>query len=428
MNETVDPATTRGAEPTKAPVQPRVPSLRPRRRWPRWAAAMVLAFVAVVAFELWEQLAPGTVDAPKAADKTALPPQTIRAADAERGDMPITIDALGAVTPLATITVKTQVSGQLMSVGFQEGQFVKTGDVIAQIDPRPYEAALAQVQAQFAKDSATYLQAQANLARFQTLSKQDSIARQQVDDQAFLVAQTKAAIGVDQALIDTARLNLGYTRILSPISGRVGLRLVDVGNYVQPSDATGLVVITQLDPITVVFTTPEDNLPRIAPRVATGAKLPVTAFDRANVKALATGELTTYDNQIDATTGTLKLRATFLNPDHTLFPNQFVNARLLVDTQKNVVLAPNAAVQIGQSGPFVYVVKDGKSVEVRKVSTGAADAQRTVIETGLKPGESVVIDGVDRLRDGAAIRLVGARPETGGADSARKPRRDQASP
>jgi len=430
MNETVDPATTRVVEPTRAPVQPLAPPPRPHRRWRRWVAALVLAVIAFVAFERWEKLAPGTVDATKPADKPAVPPQTIRAANAERGDMPITIDALGTVTPLATITIKTQVSGKLMSVGYQEGQLVKTGDVIAQIDSRPYEAAVAQAQAQLAKDTATYQQAQADLARYQTLSKQDSISRQQVDDQVFLVAQTKAAIGVDQAQIDTAKLNLGYTRILSPISGRVGLRLVDAGNYVQPSDASGLVVITQLDPITIVFNTPEDNLPRIAPRVASGAKLPVTAFDRSNVKTLGVGELTTYDNQIDTTTGTVKLRATFANPEGALFPSQFVNVRLLVDTQKNVVLAPNAAVQLGQSGPFVYVVRDGKTVEVRKVKTGAADAQRTVIETGLEAGESVVIDGVDRLRDGAAIRLVGAKPDAAGAgaEAPRKHKRDQAAP
>jgi len=428
MNETVDPAKTRVVEPIKAPVQPVGSPPRRKRRWRRWLAALVLAVIAFVAFERWEKLGPDTVDANKPAGKPAVPPQTIRAASAERGDMPITIDALGAVTPLATITIKTQIAGKLMSVGFQEGQLVKTGDVIAQIDSRPYEAALAQAQAQLAKDTATYNQAVADLARYQTLSKQDSIARQQVDDQVYLVASDKAAIGVDQAQIDTAKLNLNYTRILSPINGRVGLRQVDPGNYVQPSDANGLVVITQLDPITVNFNTPEDNLPKIAPRVAAGAKLPVTAYDRANVKTLATGELTTYDNLVDTTTGTVKMRATFANPDDVLFPSQFVNVRLLVDTQKNVVLVPNAAVQLGQSGPFVYVVKDGKTVEVRKVKTGAADNVHTVIDTGLEAGESVVIDGVDRLRDGAAIRLVGAKPDAAGAEAPRKHKRDQATP
>ena len=428
MNETVDPATTRVAEPTPAPVQPQDSPPRRKRRWPRWLAALILAVIAFVAFERWEKLAPGTVDATKPAGKTGAPPQTVRAASAARGDMPITIDALGAVTPLATITVKTQIAGKLMSVGFQEGQIVKTGDLIAQIDPRPYEAALAQAQAQLAKDTATYNQAVADLARYQTLNRQDSIAKQQVDDQVFLVASDKAAIAVDQAQIDTAKLNLSYTRILSPINGRVGLRLVDPGNYVQPSDTSGLVVITQLDPISVDFNTPEDNLPKITPRVAAGAKLPVTAFDRANVKSLATGELAAYDNQVDTSTGTVKMRASFANPDNVLFPSQFVNVRVLVDTLKNVVLAPNAALQLGQSGPFVYVVKDGKTVEVRNVKTGAADTTRTVIEQGLEAGESVVIDGVDRLRDGAEIRLVGAKPGAAGGDAPHKRKRDQATP
>jgi multidrug efflux system membrane fusion protein len=337
--------------------------------------------------------------------------------------MAITIDALGAVTPLATVTIHTQISGRLMSVGFKEGQLVKAGDFLAQIDSRPYEAALAQLQGQLAKDTALEQQSEADYARYQTLNRQDSISRQQVDDQKYLVAQYKAAILSDQAQIDTAKLNIGYTRILSPIDGRVGLRLVDPGNYVQPSDATGIVVITELDPISVVFTTPEDNLPRITARLNAGAKLPVTAFDRANIKQLAVGELTTFDNQIDTTTGTFKLRAAFANKDNALFPNQFVNVRLLVDTLTGVVLAPNAAVQLGQSGPFVYVVKDGATVEARNVKTGATDAAHTVIESGLQPGESVVIDGVDRLRDGAAIRLAGEKPAPGAAGEAEKPHR-----
>ena len=414
MNETVDPAKTRVAEPLRPALAPP----RRKRRWPKLLAALVLALVAFLAFERWEKLAPGTVESKKTAEKDAPPAQTIRAADAEKGHMPINIEALGTVMPLATITIKTQISGKLMNYGFQEGQLVKAGDFIAQIDPRPYEAALAQAQAQLAKDTATYNQAVADLARYQTLNRQDSIARQQVDDQVFLVAQTKATIGVDQAQIDTAKLNLTYTKIVSPISGRVGLRLVDPGNYVQPSDSSGLVVITELDPISIIFNTPEDNLPRVAPRMAAGAQLPVTALDRANVKTLATGTLTTYDNQVDTTTGTFKLRAAFANPDGALFPSQFVNVRLLVDTVKDAVLVPNAAVQIGQSGPFVYVVKDGKTVEVRQIKTGAADSQHTVITQGLQAGESVVVDGVDRLRDGAAVRMAGAKPDPNATDDA----------
>jgi multidrug efflux system membrane fusion protein len=323
--------------------------------------------------------------------------------------MPITIDALGTVTPLATVTVKTQISGKLMQVGYKEGQLVKEGDFLAQIDSRPYEATLAQAQGQIAKDTSLYQQAQADLARYVTLNKQDSIAHQQVDDQTFLVAQNKAAIASDQATIDAAKLNIYYTHIVSPINGRVGLRLIDAGNYVQPTDTTGLVVITELDPISVVFSTPEDNLPRITRRLNSGAVLPVTVLDRANVNKLAAGTLTTFDNQVDTTTGTFKLRATFANPDNALFPSQFVNARLLVDTVTGAVLVPNAAIQLGAMGSFVYVLKDDSSVTARKIVTGAADATRTVVSDGLAVGEKVVIDGVDRLRDGAKVKVVAAR-------------------
>jgi multidrug efflux system membrane fusion protein len=415
MNENVDPAVMREVRPTRYPTPRVAPAPRKRRTGLKLLGAILLAVAAILAWERWEQLAPGTVDDKKPAEKAGPPPQTIRAAGAERGDMPITIDALGTVTPLATVTVHTQISGRLMSVGFTEGQLVKVGDFLDQIDPRPYEAALAQAQGQLAKDTALLQQAQADLARYITLTKQDSIARQQVEDQQFLVTQDKAAIQSDQAQIDTAKLNIGYTHIVSPINGRVGLRLIDAGNFVQPTDSTGLVVITQLDPISVVFTTPEDNLPRITARLNSGAKLQATAFDRANVQQLAVGELTSFDNEIDTTTGTFKLRATFANPDNVLFPSQFVNVRLLVDTLKNVVLVPNAAVQLGQSGPFVYVVKDEASVEVRKVKSGPSDSAHTVIESGLNPGESVVIDGVDRLRDGAAVRLVSAKTAAGDA-------------
>ena len=404
MNENVDPAVMREVRPTRYPAPGIAPPPRKRRPWVKWLAAVALAVVAILAFERWEQLAPGTVADKKPAEKAGPPPQTIRAANAERGDMAITIDALGTVTPLATVTVHTQISGRLMSVGFTEGQLVKTGDFLDQIDPRPYEAALSQAQGQLAKDTALLQQAQADLARYTTLNRQDSIARQQVDDQQFLVAQDKAAIQSDQAQIDTAKLNIGYTHIVSPINGRVGLRLIDAGNYVQPSDSSGLVVITQLDPISVVFTTPEDNLPRITARLNAGAKLQVTAFDRSNVKQLAVGELASFDNQIDTTTGTFKLRAAFANPDNVLFPSQFVNVRLLVDTLKNVVLVPNAAVQLGQNGPFVYVVKEGTTVEVRMVKTGATDATHTVIESGLEAGR----ERGHRRRRSAARRGGGA--------------------
>ncbi len=395
MNETVSPEKVDVAEPVK-PVAPKT------HRWGKVALALALAAAIVVAWQYVENIAPSTNQGTAPA---AAPAQTVRDAPAVKGDMPITIDALGVVTPLATVMVKTQIAGKLMSVGFQEGQLVKAGDFLAQIDSRPYEAALALAQAQLAKDTALHEQAQSDLARYETLSKQDSIALQQVVDQQFLVAQDKAAMGSDQAQIDTANLNIAYCHIVAPVGGRVGLRQVDPGNYLQPSDTTGIVVITQIDPISVVFSTPEDNLPQIAARLNAGATLPVTAFDRANVKQLATGTLTTYDNQVDVTTGTFKLRATFANSDAALFPNQFVNVLLLVDTLSGAVLAPNAAIQLGANGSFVYVVNADSTVSARAVTTGATDSKNTTILTGLAAGENVVIDGVDRLRDGAKVSV-----------------------
>lgn len=402
MNETVDPEKVEIAQPTPpgtpAPQRPAAKS----HRWGRLALALALAAAVVVA---WQYIEKAETPTDEGARPAGPPAQTVRAAPVVKGDMPVTIDALGAVTPFATVTVKTQIAGKLMEVGFQEGQTVKVGDFLAQIDPRPYEAALAQAEGQLAKDSSLYAQAQADLARYETLNKQDSIARQQVDDQTFLVAQDKAAMASDQAQIDTAKLNIAYCRIVSPVNGRVGLRQVDPGNYLQPSDTTGIVVITQLDPISVVFSTPEDNLQQITARLNSGATLSASAYDRSNVKEIAKGTLTTFDNQVDATTGTFKLRATFANPDSTLFPQQFVNVRLLVDTVSGAALAPNAAIQLGANGSFVYVVNEDSTVSVRQVVTGPSDAQNSVIASGLKIGENVVIDGVDRLRDGAKVSV-----------------------
>lgn len=402
MNETVDPEKVEIAQPTPpgtpAPQRPAAKS----HRWGRLALALALAAAVVVA---WQYIEKAETPTDEGARPAGPPAQTVRAAPVVKGDMPVTIDALGAVTPFATVTVKTQIAGKLMEVGFQEGQTVKVGDFLAQIDPRPYEAALAQAEGQLAKDSSLYAQAQADLARYETLNKQDSIARQQVDDQTFLVAQDKAAMASDQAQIDTAKLNIAYCRIVSPVNGRVGLRQVDPGNYLQPSDTTGIVVITQLDPISVVFSTPEDNLQQITARLNSGATLSASAYDRSNVKEIAKGTLTTFDNQVDATTGTFKLRATFANPDNALFPQQFVNVRLLVDTVSGAALAPNAAIQLGANGSFVYVVNEDSTVSVRPVVTGPSDAQNSVIASGLKIGENVVIDGVDRLRDGAKVSV-----------------------
>jgi multidrug efflux system membrane fusion protein len=329
-------------------------------------------------------------------------------APVQQGDMPVILSQLGTVTPLAMVTVKTQISGYLTEVAFQEGQMVKKGDFLAQIDPRPYQVALEQAEGQLAKDQALLRNAQIDLARYNTLVAQNSIATQTRDTQSYLVAQYQAAIKSDQAQVDAQKLNLTYCHIVSPVTGRVGLRQVDAGNYVQTSDANGIVVVTQLQPISVIFTLPEDNLPAVFKRWHGGATLPVTAYDRSGSAELDKGTLDTIDNQIDTTTGTVKLRAIFNNDQWILFPNQFVNVQLVVDTAHNVDIVPTAAIQRGAPGTFVYVVKPDKTVAVQKVKLGPTDGQRVAILSGLQPGESIVIDGADRLRDGAKITLAAA--------------------
>ncbi len=331
--------------------------------------------------------------------------QPVGAATIDKGDIRIILNELGTVTSLDTVTVLTQISGQLTEIGFKEGQVVKKGDFLVQIDPRPFQAALEQAQGTLAHDQGLLVQAQADLKRFQTLGRQDSIAQQQLEDQHFLVQQLTGTVQTDQGTVDNAKLNLAYCHIVSPIDGQVGLRQVDQGNYVQTGSATGLVVVTQMQPISVLFSVPEDSLTDIIQRVRTGATLSVEAYDRANVQHLATGQLATIDNLIDTTTGTVKLRAIFANPDETLYPNQFVNARLLVNTMQNTVRVPVPAVQRGEPGTFVYVINPNNTVSVRAVKLGPTDGGYTAVLSGLQPGEKVVTDGTDRLRDGAAVTV-----------------------
>ncbi|MBV9965043.1 MAG: efflux RND transporter periplasmic adaptor subunit, partial [Alphaproteobacteria bacterium] len=294
-------------------------------------------------------------------------------------------------------------------VAFKEGQMVNKGDFLAQIDPRPYQVALEQAEAQLAKDQATLKNSQVDLKRYQTLVAQNSIARQTLDTQAATVQQNIAVVQADQAQIDTQKLNLTYCRIVAPVTGRVGLRQVDAGNYVQTSDANGIVIITQLQPISVIFTLPEDNLPAVAQRIHNGASLTATAFDRTGAVKLDTGRLDTIDNQIDTTTGTFKLRAAFDNSGETLFPNQFVNVQLLVDTLRGADLIPNAAVQRGAPGTFVYVVKPDETVTAQAVTLGPGNDQYVVATKGVQPGQIVVTDGADRLKDGAKVRVANNR-------------------
>ena len=339
-------------------------------------------------------------------------PVSVGVATVEKGNMPVTLSQLGTVTPLAMVTVKTQISGYLMQVAFKEGQMVNKGDFLAQIDPRPYQVALAQAEGQLAKDQALLKNAQLDLVRYNTLVAQNSVAKQTRDTQESLVGQNQATIKSDQAQIDAQKLNLTYCRIISPVTGRVGLRQVDAGNYVQTSDPNGIVVVTQLQPISVIFTLPEDNLPEVMKRVRAGATLPVTAFDRTGANEIAKGKLDTVDNQIDPTTGTVKLRAIFDNEQETLFPNQFVNVKLLVNTLPDADIVPNSAIQRGAPGTFVYLVKPDRTATVQKVKLGPSDGQRIAILSGLQPGDSVVIDGADRLRDGAKITVAPAeRPD-----------------
>jgi multidrug efflux system membrane fusion protein len=385
------------------------PAARRSRRRGRLILAVLAVALLAAGWYWWTRPAPQPAGRNPAGRAGQIPPQPVGAATIDKGNIRIVLNELGTVTSLDTVTVQTQINGQLTEIGFKEGQLVRKGDFLAQIDPRPYQVALEQAQGQLAHDQGLLQQAQTNLKRYQTLGRQDSIAQQQVDDQRFLVAQYTGTVQTDQGLVDSARLNLVYCHIVSPIDGQVGLRQVDTGNYVQTSSTSGLVVITQMQPISVVFSVPEDNLPDIIQRLRAGATLSVEAYDRANVRKLADGQLATMDNQIDTTTGTVKLRALFANPDQLLYPNQFINARLLVDTLQDTVRVPVPAVQRGEPGTYVYVITADNTVSVRPVKLGPTDGGYQAVLSGLQPGERVVTDGTDRLRDGAAVTL----PEAG---------------
>jgi membrane fusion protein, multidrug efflux system len=353
-------------------------------------------------------------------------PVAVSVATAVLGDIQLKIPALGTVTPLATVTVRTQITGTLQKIFFTEGQFVHQGDALAQIDPRPYEAALQQMEGNLKRDQALLANAKVDLKRYEGLVKEDSVAEQQLDTQRALVDQLVGTIEADEGQVRTAQVNLVYTHIIAPVTGRVGLRPVDQGNYVTPGDANGIVLINQLQPITVIFSIPEDNVSAVMKRVQSGAALPVDAYDRPNTTKIASGKLLTVDNSIDITTGMVKLRAQFDNTDSSLFPNQFVNIQLLQDVLANQIIMPNAAVRRGAPNgvatTFVYVVKADSSVSVRPVTLGVVDGENVAVTAGLKAGEVVVTEGGDRLRDGAQVQLPNAASApAAGAPPAGKP-------
>ncbi|WP_337250117.1 efflux RND transporter periplasmic adaptor subunit [Variovorax paradoxus] len=348
---------------------------------------------------------------------------TVGIATAKKADIPVQLEALGTVTPLANVVVQPQVSGVLTAVLFQEGQMVKKGDVLATIDPQPFQNALAQATGARQRDEAQLAAARVTLSRYQTLLGQDSIARQDVDTQAALVKQLEGTVAIDRANENTAKLNLTWSRITAPVSGRIGLRPVDAGNYISTGATNGIATITQITPIDVEFAIPQDRVPEVQDRLAQGAKLDATAFDRTRTRRLATGAFATLDNLVDTATGTVKAKARFSNADNTLFPNQFVNLRLLLRTVDSAVVVPVTALRHGPNGDYVYVLKDDSTVAQRTVTRGEASVDNVAIMSGLTAGEQVVTEGGDRLKDGARVQTTVDRPAAPPAGAASGERR-----
>jgi len=374
-----------------------------RFRWKIGIAIILLLAVATVIIKL---ISPQSEKDYKKSESFTDPVIAVEAVAAMQGDFPVYLTGLGTVTALRTVTVRSRVDGELIRVAFKEGSVVREGDLLAEIDPRAFQVQLMQAEGQLLRDVALLKNAQTDLVRYKTLLEQDSIAAQQSVTQESLVNQYKGTVAIDRGLVADVKLQLSYARITAPISGRLGLRLVDQGNMVKASDTSGLVVITQIQPIAVVFTLPEDNLQAVMKKFRSGAGLPIEAYDRSGKIKLAQGQLLAVDNQIDTSTGTVKLKGQFANEDTALFVNQFVNIKMAMDTLPSVTIVPTAAIQRGTMGSFVYVVNEDQTVSVRPLTIGPTEGEKVAVLEGLKPNEKVVVDGADKLREGIKVKLI----------------------
>ncbi len=407
VNERADgPKAANGRDKATPVLTKQTRSLAPRQRSFNWIWLLLLGAAGFIGFRSYQTIHQRNAQAAATQEKRlANRAITVSATLARRGDIPIYLRGLGNVTAYNTVNVKTRVDGPIVEVNFREGQYVQKDEVLLEIDPRPYQAALDQANGALARDEALANDAKVDLARYQKLWDEQVIARQQLDTQAAQVGQYDGNIKADKANIETAALNLSFCKVRAPIAGRIGLRQVDIGNIVHASDTAALAVITQVQPIAVLFTIPADQLQPVLAKLRAGAQLPVFAYDRSDTNQIAAGSLETVDNQIDPTTGTSRLKAIFQNEDSALFPQQFVNCRLLLETRRGVVLVPSAAVQLGPQGPYVYVVNADQTVSMRAIQQGATEGNMVQVTSGLAPGEQVVTDGQDKLQEGSKVQI-----------------------